>query len=204
MAAVCAACGGASTPRTGSSSATASPGPSRGYAHGEVVAVTGDRVTVTDRSGADSSFVIAPGAAVQKQLAASISEVTVGGCALAIGPRVGDDLVSASEVIVTDHRANNRCRRGAGGGMGHVGVAGGEVTAVDGSTYTVTGVTTPQRFTVTPTTPTVRLIPATAADITVGVCTTARGTGDAAGNVIAKDITVFTAPIGGCFGTASG
>ncbi len=205
-----AGCGsGAATPATGSSpSPSSTPRSTRDPVRGEVVAIKGQVVTVTAADGTDSNFDITPTTAVNQQQDASIADATVGGCAFGIGERIADDLVAATQVVISDHgpKGPGDCRRGSSGDIHHLGVAGGEVTAIDGTTYTVNANAGPQRFQVGAQTRAVRLVKVPTSTLTAGQCVTARGPRDGSGRVTAASIVISPRSVNGCFpaGAAGG
>ncbi|MEA2672114.1 MAG: hypothetical protein QOG45_2334 [Chloroflexota bacterium] len=203
--ALCAGCGsGTTTPAT---NATPSPAAraSRPLARGEVVAITGSVVTLTDSGHLDLDVELTPATQVGQQQDADISAVTVGTCAFGSGPRLAADLVAAVEVSIEDRRAG-ACRRAGGGvaaGRGG-GMAGGEVTAIAGDTYSVSTGTGPQRFRVSLRTRVVRLVSVPASTLTPGQCVTATGPRTGAGRVAASRVVISPASVGGCFPSAGG
>jgi hypothetical protein len=109
-------------------------------------------------------------------------------------------------VVLTDHgpKGPGDCRKGSGGDIHHLGVAGGEVTAIDGTTYTVNSNAGPQRFQVNPQTKAVRLVRVAVSNLAVGQCATARGPRDHAGVVTASSVVLSNASVGGCFAGGGG
>ncbi|MEZ0448161.1 hypothetical protein [Cellulomonas sp. ICMP 17802] len=91
----------------------------------------------------------------------------------------------------------------SGGAMSFGGVAGGKVTAIDGSTLTVevTGqddATTSRTVTVTDATTYTKSVTADASAIVVGQCASARGEADDSGKVTATSITISAPTDGAC------
>lgn len=152
---------------------------------------------MTARDGSEASFVLGPSTTVAKQLPIDPSELKVGSCAFSVGPRVEPDVVEAQRVVELAHGPQG-CTRTGGGDVGHLGAAAGEVTAVDGSIYTVTGTSVAQRFTVTRSTTVVRLSRARPETITPGVCLTAKGPQDSAGRLIAQTVVIRHTTLRGC------
>jgi hypothetical protein len=205
VAALCAGCGGGtSAPATG---ATPSPTPQavRNLERGEVAAIKGDVVTLTARDGTDTSFELTPTTQVRQQQTADISEVSVGTCAFGLGQRVQPDLVEATAVIIGDHGAGGAgdCRRGSGGDIGRAGVAGGEVTAVAGDTYSVNSNAGPLRFKVNLQTKVIRLVMVPTSTLVPGQCVTASGPRNSAGVVAARNVVISPASVSGCFAPGS-
>jgi hypothetical protein len=207
VALLCAACGGGATaaPATG---ATPKPAPqgARNFVRGEIVQVKGDRITLTARDGSDVSFTMTPTTAVRQEQDALISDATVGSCAFGIGERVGSDLVTAAQVVLTapGPKGPDDCRRGSGGALHHLGVAGGQITAISADTYTVNSNSGPQRFQVGGQTKVVRLVDASAASLATGQCVTARGPKNSDGEVSAKSVVISPSMVGGCFADGGG
>jgi hypothetical protein len=210
VAALTTACGGgATTPATGALKSTASPTPRvRNVDRGEVVQVKDSVVTLTARDGTDTDFDLTPATQVNEQQDASITDVVVGVCAFGFGQRLSPDLVAAQVVIIGAHgpKGESDCRRGGGGQVGHTGLAGGQVTAVDGQTYTVTSVAGPQQFKVGLSTKVSRLVTVPASSLAAGQCVTATGPRDGTGTVQANRVVISPASVSGCFapGTNSG
>ena len=202
LAALCAGCGGGTTaPATGSTPAP-TPKASRNVERGEVVAIKGDVVTLTLRDGTDTSFELTPAAQVGRQQTADISVVTVGACAFSFGQRTGPDLVTAAVVVIEDRRPDG-CRSGSGTGGGR-GLAGGEVTAIAGDTYSVSSSAGPQRFKVSLQTKVARLVTVPTSSLAPGQCVTAAGPRNSAGVVTARRVVISPASVGGCFAPGSG
>ena len=210
VALLCAACGGgAAAPATG-----ATPQPTqraaRNFVRGEIVQVKGDRVTLTVKTGpdagSDTSFSMTPSTAVKHEQDALVSDATVGSCVFGVGERIGTDLVAAAQVVLTDHgpKGPDDCRRGSGGSLHHLGVAGGQITAINRDTYTVNSNAGPQRFQVGGQTKAVRLVDAGASSLAVGQCVTARGPKDSSGDVTAKSVVISPNVVGGCFADNGG
>jgi hypothetical protein len=108
---LCAGCGSDTTaPATGSTPSPA-PGAGRTLVRGEVVAITGGVVTLTDAGHIDVDFELTPTTQVGQQQDADITAVTLGTCAFGSGQRLAGDVVAAAEVSIEDHRAGG-CRRG--------------------------------------------------------------------------------------------
>lgn len=208
VALLCAACGGGGATAAPATGATPQPTSraARNFVRGEIVQVKADKVTLTAKDGTDASFSMTPTTAVKQEQDALVSDVTVGSCAFGIGERTGADLVTATQVVITNHGPNgpDDCRKGSGGGLHHLGVAGGQVTAITGDTYTVNSNAGPQRFQVGGQTKAVRLVDATAATLAVGQCVTARGPKDSAGEVTAKSVVISPSMVGGCFADNGG
>ncbi|MDB5113770.1 MAG: hypothetical protein JWL78_840 [Chloroflexi bacterium] len=201
--ALCAGCGSDTTaPATGSTPPPA-PGAGRTLLRGEVVAITGDVVTLTDAGHIDVDFQLTPTTQVGQQQDADITAVTVGTCAFGSGQRLAGEVVAAAEVSIEDHRAGG-CRRGGGGAAGRGGLAGGEVTAIDGDTYSVSAGAGLQRFRVSLRTRVVRLVSVPASALTPGQCATATGPRTGAGMVAASRVVISPASVGGCFPSGGG
>lgn len=207
VALLCTACGGggASTPATGTTP-QATPPAARNFVRGEIVQVKGNRVVLTSKDGTDSAFTMTPTTTVKDEQDALISDATVGTCAFGVGERTGTDLVAAAQVVLTAHgpKGPDDCRRGSGGGLHHLGVAGGQITAINGDIYTVNATNGPQRFQVSPQTKTLRLVDAPASSLTAGQCVTARGPKDSSGEVTARSVVVSPNVVGGCFADNGG
>jgi hypothetical protein len=204
VALLCAACGGGATaPATGATSkATPATRSSRNIVRGEVVQVKDGRVTLTT-NGVDTDFSFSPSTIVKQEQDAALTEATVGSCVFGIGKRTAPDLVTASQVVLGDHGPNG-CRQGSGGAVDHLGVAGGQVTAIDGDIYTVASNAGPQRFQVTLHTKVVRLVDAPTSSLAVGQCVTARGPVNASGEVMASNVVISPSTASGCFATSGG
>ena len=207
VALLCAACGGGggAAPATGATP-QATPPAARNFVRGEIVQVKGDRVVLTSKDGTDAAFTMTSSTAVKKEQDALISDAVVGTCAFGIGERVATDLVAAAQLVLTDHgpKGPDDCRRGSGGGLHHLGVAGGQITAVNGDIYTVNSNTGPQRFQVSGQTKALRLVDAPASSLTAGQCVTARGPKDSSGDVTARSVVISPNVVGGCFADNGG
>jgi hypothetical protein len=210
VAALGAGCGGGpSTPATGSTPAP-TPKANRDVVRGEVVAIKGDEVTVTattgNDAGTDTSFKVTPTTIANQEQTASVSDVAMGLCAFGIGERIAPDLVAAQQVILTDHgpKGPDDCRRGSGGDVHHLGVAGGVVTAIAGDTYTVDSNAGPQRFKAALQTKAVRLVKIPITTLATGQCVSARGPRDSAGTLTASSIVISPNKVGGCFAGGNG
>ncbi|MDB5068359.1 MAG: hypothetical protein JWM18_4793 [Chloroflexi bacterium] len=201
--ALCAGCGSGTTAPATNSTPSPAPGASRTLERGEVVAITGSVVTLTDADHLDVDFELTPTTQVGQQQDADISAVTVGTCAFGSGQRLAADLVAAAEVSIEDHRAGG-CRRGGGGAAGRAGLAGGEVTAIAGDTYSVSTGTGPQRFKVSLRTRVVRLVSVPPSALTPGQCVTATGPHSSAGTIAASRVVISPASVGGCFPSGGG
>jgi Domain of unknown function (DUF5666) len=206
VALVCAACGGGTAaPATG-----ATPQPTqqaaRNFVRGEIVQLKGDRVVLTSKDGTDTAFTMTPSTTFRQEQDALLSDATVGTCAFGFGERVGTDLVAAAQVVLGAHgpKGPDDCRRGSGGGLHKFGVAGGEITAISGDTYTVNSNAGPQRFQVNNQTKAVRLVEASASNLSVGQCVTARGPKNGSGEVTAKNVVISPNVVGGCFADGGG
>jgi hypothetical protein len=201
--ALCAGCGSGTTAPATNSTPSPAPRVSRTLARGELVAIRGGVVTLTDSDHLDVAFELTPTTQVGQQQEADISAVTVGTCAFSSGPRLAADLVAAAEVSIEDRRAGG-CRRGGGDAAGRGGQAGGEVTAIAGDTYSVSTGTGPQRFRVSLRTRVVRLVSVPASTLTPGQCVTATGPRTSAGMVAAGRVVISPASVGGCFPSGGG
>ncbi|HEY0410623.1 MAG TPA: hypothetical protein VGE42_10190 [Candidatus Dormibacteraeota bacterium] len=200
---LCAGCGSDTTaPATGSTPSPA-PGAGRTLVRGEVVAITGGVVTLTDAGHIDVDFELTPTTQVGQQQDADITAVTLGTCAFGSGQRLAGDVVAAAEVSIEDHRAGG-CRRGGATAAGRGGLAGGEVTAIAGDTYSVSTGAGPERFKVSLRTRVVRLVSVPASALTPGQCATATGPRTGAGMVAASRVVISPASVGGCFPSGGG
>jgi hypothetical protein len=214
LAAVCAGCGGSSTPATGSPTPQPTPGRSRGSVMGEIVAIHGTTTTVETPDGSDARFTVDPDTAVTQQAIADVSDLIAGGCAFATGARDVRGYVVAVRVLITAHGPNGCSRPGAGltlggsrrtgGAAGGLAVAGGEITAVNGMVVTVMGGSGADHFTAGPTTPVSRLVAADLTTLGTGLCVLARGIPAEAGEVEARSISIVPASVGGCFASGAG
>jgi hypothetical protein len=206
VAALCAGCGGGTTAPATGSTPKPTPKASRNVERGEVVAVKGDVVTLTAPDGTDTSFNLSPTTTINQQQDALVSDATVGSCVFGLGERTAPDLVAARQVILTDHgpQGAGDCRKGSSGDIHHLGFAGGELTAIDGSTFTVNSNAGPQRFQVSPQTKVVRLVRVPLSTLAAGQCASARGPRDKAGVLTASSVVLSNAAIGGCFAGGSG
>jgi hypothetical protein len=200
--ALCAGCGSDTAAPATSSRPSPAPGAGRTLVRGEVVAIAGSVVTLTDAGHIDADFELTPTTQLGQQQDADITAVTVGTCAFGSGQRLAGDVVAAAEVSIEDHRAG-ACRRG-GGATGRGGLAGGEVTAIDGDTYSVSTGAGPQRFRVSLRTRVVRLVSVPASALTPGQCATATGARTGAGRLAASRVVISPASVGGCFPSGGG
>lgn len=201
--ALCAGCGSDTTAPATNSTPSPAPRVSRTLERGEVVAIRDGVVTLTDAAHLDVDFELTPTTQVGQQQQADISAVTVGSCAFSSGQPLAADLVAAAEVSIEDRRAGG-CRRGGGGGAGRGGLAGGEVTAIAGDTYSVSTPAGPQRFKVSLRTRVVRLVSVPASALTPGQCVTATGPRSSAGTVAALRVVISPASVSGCFPSGGG
>ncbi|HEV7467443.1 MAG TPA: hypothetical protein VGP96_14180 [Candidatus Dormibacteraeota bacterium] len=201
--ALCAGCGSGTTAPATNSTPSPAPRVSRTLERGEVVAIRGGVVTLTDRDHIDVDVQLTPATQVGQQQQADISAVTVGTCAFSSGQPLAADLVAAAEVSIEDRRAGG-CRRGGGGGPGRGGLAGGEVTAIAGDIYSVSAGAGPQRFKVSLRTRVVRLVSVPASTLTPGQCAIATGPRNSAGMVAASRIVISPASVSGCFPSGGG
>jgi hypothetical protein len=201
LAVLATACGGGTTAPATGATPKPTPGTPRNVVRGEVVKIADNVVTVTDSAGTDAHFDLTPTTVVSQEQDAQATDATVGTCAFGIGERVDTDLVSAQRMIITDHgpKGPDDCRRGSGGGIHHLGVAGGLITAIAGDTYTVSSNAGPQRFKVMSQTKVTRLVKAAVSNLNTGECVTARGQRNGSGDIIASNVVITPSAVGSCF-----
>ncbi|MGI8608157.1 MAG: DUF5666 domain-containing protein [Candidatus Dormibacteria bacterium] len=216
-----AACG--STPAAGGTAiAKASPSPGqrvRNGASGELVQITGTTLVLNATTG-DITVVYDASTTFQKTSTGTFHDIATGKCIVATGAKDPSGSITAATVRLSS-KVNGTCTlpQGPGGGGGFGGVrpspspgasprpnrgniafAGGEVTAVAGTSVTVQPATGPAQTVMVATTVQVsNASVATPQDLALHQCLSAQGPKDASGKVTARSIAIVPAGPTGCF-----
>lgn len=182
-------------------------------AFGEVAAVTGRTAQVQNDMTGQVAVSWTSGTTFTQEVDASLDDVTTGSCVLV----TSDDEAGATEVTATAVRIMDECDRPggmptdrpsdvpsdlpsdaprAGGGLGVL----GEVTAVSGAGFTISGGQGDVTVAVTADTTYTTTAPATADAVKVGACLNAQGDTDDTGALTATSISVSRTVDGRCTG----